>query len=73
MKYARIVNNIVQEIFIADGTKTLSETFHPDVCALFEEIPDEVEINFSLINGEWTPPPPAPEIPEQTAEIEPAT
>ncbi len=52
MKYARIINNVAQEVidFSPEGR------FHPDVAALFVPVPDEV--NQGAIRdaeGNWTP------------------
>lgn len=57
MKYGRIVNNTIQEIFIEENGKTLENTFHPEVISLFEQIDDALGKNYSLIDGEWVAPP----------------
>lgn len=59
MKYARILNNIAQEIIDFDP----AGRFHPDVAALFEPVPDEVNQGATLANGVWTPyvAPPVPD------------
>jgi hypothetical protein len=41
MKYARIIDNVVQEVVDFDP----AERFHPDVAALFELVPDDVGQN----------------------------
>jgi hypothetical protein len=57
MKYGRIVNNVIQEVFIEENGKTLENTFHPEVVSLFEPIEESLDRNYSLINGEWVAPP----------------
>lgn len=51
MKHARIINNIAQEVIDFDP----AGRFHPDVAALFEPVPDEVNQGATLQNGIWTP------------------
>ena len=44
MKYAKIINNTVDEIFVPQAGFTIEASLHPSVCALFEAVPDEVEV-----------------------------
>lgn len=66
MNYARIIDNTAQEVIDFDP----NGRFHPDVAALFEPVPDEVNQGATRdIDGIWTPyvappagdPPPPPE------------
>lgn len=57
MKYARIENNVVQEIFIKENGRTLENSFHPQIALLFTEIEANVFSGYELINGVWTAPP----------------
>jgi len=69
MKYARIENNVVQEIFIEENGRTLENSFHPQVASLFTEIDADVFSGYELIDGVWTAPP-EPE-PEPSQEVAP--
>lgn len=66
MKYARIIDDVAQEVIDFDP----AERFHPDVAALFEPVPDEVNQGATRDDrGAWTPyvapaPEPAPPAPE---------
>jgi hypothetical protein len=71
MKYGRILNNVIQEVFIEENGKTLENTFHPEVVSLFEPIEDSVGKNYSLIDGEWVAPPEI--VHEEIPEEEPTT
>lgn len=66
MKYGRIVNNIIQEVFIEENGKTLSNSFHPDMASLFQEIPEHAESGYYYENGIWNPYPEGPAQPEPT-------
>jgi len=46
MKYARVLNRLVVEIFTPPSNFGIDECFHPDVRALFEEVSDEVDVGF---------------------------
>lgn len=43
MKYARIINNIVQDTFVPQPGFTIEQSFHADVVALYVAVPDEVD------------------------------
>ena len=43
MKYARIINSIVQETFFQPSGFTLDECFTPEIAKTFEQCPDTVE------------------------------
>lgn len=43
MKNIRVVNNIVQEIFVPHSGFELADCFTPDVVGMFENAPDNVE------------------------------
>lgn len=42
-KYARLINNVVQEVFIPMAGFTIEESFTPEVVAMFQLCPDDVE------------------------------
>ena len=52
MKYARIVNGIAVDI----RTESPEGFFTPNIVAEFVEVPDEVEYNWTLMNGNWYAP-----------------
>lgn len=54
--YARIINNIVQEIFVPLPGFTLEESFTPEVAAMFQEVPDNVKVGWIWKNGKWVKP-----------------
>lgn len=62
MKYARIIENSVQEIFVPQNGFTIEESFHPDVVKLFEEISDDVQLGW-IKNPDGTFSAPIVEIP----------
>jgi hypothetical protein len=43
MKYARIIDNIVQDTFVPQPGFTIEESFHADVAALYVAVSDEVD------------------------------
>lgn len=57
MKYGRILNNLVQEVFVCPEGFTIGECFHPDVVKLFSIVPDEVEAMWiKTEDGTFMPP-----------------
>lgn len=55
MKYARIFENVALEIFTPQEGFTLADSFHPDIAAQFEEVPDEVTPNSTKNpDGSWS-------------------
>ena len=68
MKKARVSNNIVQEIFTPFGGFQLADCFVPEVAALFEDVPDNVEQGWiKHADGSFTAPV-VPVIPVATPE-----
>jgi len=57
MKYASIRNNKAAEVV----TEEAYETFNPTVKAMFQEVPDKVEAEWKLVDGNWVEPDPRPE------------
>lgn len=53
---ARIFNNQIQEIFRPLGDFTIEESFTPEVVAMFEPVPDYVEVGWRFYDGEWKKP-----------------
>jgi hypothetical protein len=63
MKYARIINSVVAEVFIPPQGFNIEDCFHVDLVAQFEVVPDEVEAMWKRHeDGSFSAPPPA-EIP----------
>jgi hypothetical protein len=57
MKYARVVETIVVETFIPPEGFTIDQCFTPEVVALFEAVPAEVEVNWiKNPDGTFSPP-----------------
>lgn len=54
--YARVINDVVQEIFVPLPDFTLEESFTPEVAAMFQEVPDNVKVGWKLKNGKWVKP-----------------
>jgi len=73
MKYARVLDSIVQEVFIPPAGLTIEDCFTPEVVALFESCPNEVEQNWiKEPDGSFVaPPPPPPEPPTPPEPVEP--
>lgn len=56
MKYARLINNRVNEVFTPPQGVDISDCFHPDVVKLFEIVPDEVEAYWVFDGQKFSPP-----------------
>jgi hypothetical protein len=68
MKNIRVVENIVQEIFVPHGGFELADCFTPEVVAMFETAPDNVEQGWiKHADGSFTAPV-IPSIPVVTPE-----
>jgi hypothetical protein len=63
--YARIQGNMAVEVFVPPTGFTLDQCFHPEIAALFTEVPDGTEVGATTADGgeTWTNPAvqPAPE------------
>jgi hypothetical protein len=65
MKYARVLDSVVQEVFTPPAGLTIEQCFTPEVVALFEPCPEEVEQNWiKEPDGSFVAPPPPPAPPE---------
>ena len=63
MKYAKIIDWVVDDIFVPQTGFTIEQSLHPDVVSLFELVPDEVQMGWKKHqDGTFSAPPP-PEIP----------
>lgn len=63
MKYAKLVNSTVDDLFVPQSGFTIEDSLHPDVIALFEVVPDEVDIGWKKhLDGSFSAPLP-PSIP----------
>lgn len=56
MKYARILDNKVREVFIPPAGIDISECFTPELVAQFIECPSDVEQNWDYNGEEFNPP-----------------
>ena len=56
--FARIVDNVA-----VDVSTNPAEEFHPEIAALFVEVPSQVEPQWRVIDGAWQPPSQANETP----------
>jgi hypothetical protein len=56
MKYARIVKNTVAEVFTPPEGFTLIDCFHSTLIAQFVVANDDVEQNWTYIDGVFSPP-----------------
>lgn len=56
MKYARIVDNKVWEVFTPPTGVDISECFTPELVAQFTECPSDVEQNWTVEDGEFIAP-----------------
>ena len=58
MKYARIFNGFIGEVFTPPADISITECFTPEVVALFSLVPDDVEVGWIMLpDGSFTPPP----------------
>ena len=79
MKYARIANSIVLEVFTPPEGFTLAECFVPQLVAQFQACPEHVESGWILeADGSFSEPPPIPErelppVVDSTQSVDPAT
>lgn len=72
MKYARVFDSIVQEVFTPPPGLTIEQCFTPEVAALFETCPEEVQQNWiKEPDGSFVAPPLPPAPPEPIAPPEP--
>ena len=60
MRYARVINNTVVEVFQPQPGFTLEESFHPDLAAQFEPVAGNVEVGFLRQEDSSFEAPPAP-------------
>lgn len=65
MKYAKVNNGVVDDIFVPQAGFTIEQSLHPAVAALFNQVPEEVQIGWlQQEDGSFSaPPPPPPVIP----------
>jgi len=60
--FARIIDGVAVEVWTDGGLGIVpADVFVPGLASQFEPVPDEVQAGWSLIDGVWTAPPPAPE------------
>ncbi len=66
--FARITDGVAVEVWTDGGLGIVpTDVFVPGLASQFEPVPDEIKAGWSLIDGVWTAPPPAPEpVPVQT-------
>lgn len=59
MKYARIVENTVDDIFVPQAGFTIEESLHEAVRVLYEQVPEEVQVGWKKHqDGSFSAPPP---------------
>jgi hypothetical protein len=57
MKYAKIVNSTVDDLFVPQSGFTIENSLHPDVACLYEAVSDEVDIGWKKhLDGSFTAP-----------------
>lgn len=62
MKYARLIDNIVIEVFTPPVNVGIEECFTPEIAAQFEPCPEAVDQNWlKLPDGTFSEPPVLPE------------
>jgi hypothetical protein len=66
MKYARIVNDVVQEVIELKNDENIENKYHKLFISTLQEIPENVGLSFYLVNGVWVAPTPGPEKPIET-------
>jgi len=49
--FARVINNVA-----VDVSPNPDEQFHPDIAGEFEEVPDDVQCGWRLVDGDWEAP-----------------
>ena len=54
--HARVINNVA-----VDVCTDPANSFHPDIAAQFEPVPDEVQAGWVRTDGQWAAPAPAPQ------------
>jgi hypothetical protein len=65
MKYGRIINNVVVEVFTPPPGVRIEDCFHPDVG--FEEIPPNAQLHWIKDESGVLVAPPEPEAPTEPA------
>jgi len=69
MKYARLINSKAAEVVSQEAY----ETFNDIVKAMFEEVPEQVGVNWKFVDGSWVEPDPKPEpkpIPQKLTKLQ---
>ena len=54
--YARIVDDVIQEIFVPLAEFTLEESFTSEVAAMFQVVPDNVKAGYYWDGKKWNKP-----------------
>ena len=61
MKYARIEDNRILDVITPPEGLDITDCLHPDALKIYEAVSDDVEVNWVLVDGVWSaPPPPVP-------------
>jgi len=54
MKYARIIDGMVHEVVVPPAGITIDQMFHPSLVGGFVEVPDYVEVRWTINSqGVW--------------------
>lgn len=56
MKYARVIDNFVREVFIEPAGFTIQGCFTPEIAQQFIQCPDHIEANWTIENGVYVEP-----------------
>lgn len=60
MKYAKIINGVVEDVFVPQAGFSLEDSLHRTVAAQLAPVPEEVEILWKQHqDGSFSAPPPA--------------
>lgn len=54
--YARVIGNVIQEVFVPLPGFTIEESFTPEVAAMFQVVPDSVKAGYYWDGSKWNKP-----------------
>lgn len=54
--FGRVVDDMIVELFEEPEGFTIDECFHPEVRAMFQEVPEGTVVNSTWNGTEWVPP-----------------
>ena len=57
MKYAKIINSTVDDLFVPQSGFTIENSLHPDVACLYEAVSDDVGVGWKKhLDGSFSEP-----------------